>query len=143
MKTPASLAALAAILLAGAALAEGPAMAADTNGDGKISKEEMSAAHSTRVEERFARLDLDKDGFVTSEELKQAKETRHGDLRGKLEERFKTADANGDGQISLDEAQANLPRVAEKFSEIDADQNGSLTREELRNARQKRHQPAL
>jgi Ca2+-binding EF-hand superfamily protein len=151
MKTLASLslASLAAIALAGAALAEPPTadapghdiMRGDTNGDGKLSREEANAAHTQRADERFTRLDLDKDGFVTTEELKQAKETRQGGMHAKMAERFKDADGNGDGQLSLDEAQAKLPRLAERFTEIDADKNGLLTKEELRNARQRLREP--
>ena len=34
-------------------------------------------------------------------------------------------------QLSLDEVQANMPRMAERFSKIDKDKNGLLSREEL------------
>ncbi len=39
----------------------------DTNGDGKISKEEWQAFH----ESKFSELDKDGDGFVTKEEMKE------------------------------------------------------------------------
>ena len=48
-----------------------------------------------------------------------------------FDEHFKTADANGDGSLSLDEVQANMPKMAERFSKIDKDKNGMLSREEL------------
>lgn len=47
-------------------------------------------------------------------------------------ERFKAADKNGDGLISLAEAQAAMPRVASNFDAIDANKDGQLTHEELR-----------
>ena len=53
----------------------------------------------------------------------------------KSEEHFKEADANGDGQLSLDEAQSKMPRLAERFSELDTDKNGLLSKEELRKGR--------
>jgi Ca2+-binding EF-hand superfamily protein len=68
--------------------------------------------------------------------MRQARETRasmHGDMKEKMEARFKEADANSDGQISLDEAQAKMPRVAERFSTLDTDKNGLLSKEELKN----------
>ena len=34
-------------------------------------------------------------------------------------------------QLSLDEVQANMPRMAERFSTIDKDKNGLLSQEEL------------
>ena len=49
-----------------------------------------------------------------------------------MEARFKEADANSDGQMSLDEAQAKMPRLAERFSTLDADKNGLLSKEEIR-----------
>jgi Ca2+-binding EF-hand superfamily protein len=52
-------------------------------------------------------------------------------MRGKMEERFKEADTNGDGQLSLDEVQAKMPRLASRFSELDKDKNGQLSKEEL------------
>jgi Ca2+-binding EF-hand superfamily protein len=151
MKTLTSLgiAGVATLALVGAALADPPTadapgqdlMRGDANGDGKLSREEATASNSQRADERFTRLDLDKDGFVTSEELKQAKQTRQGDMHAKMAERFKDADGNGDGQLSLDEAQAKMPRLAERFTELDADKNGLLTKEELRNARHRMREP--
>lgn len=50
---------------------------------------------------------------------------------GRGMERLRAADTNGDGLISRDEAKS-LPRLAERFDEIDADKNGQLTADELR-----------
>jgi Ca2+-binding EF-hand superfamily protein len=47
-------------------------------------------------------------------------------------ERFKAADANADGGIDLAEAQTAMPRLAEKFSTVDADNDGKVTADELR-----------
>jgi Ca2+-binding EF-hand superfamily protein len=44
---------------------------------------------------------------------------------------FKHVDSNGDGQISLIEAQTNAPRLAEHFNEIDTDHNGQISQDEL------------
>jgi Ca2+-binding EF-hand superfamily protein len=53
-------------------------------------------------------------------------------MKARMEERFKDADANGDGQLSLDEAQAKLPKLAQRFNTLDADKNGLLSKEELK-----------
>ena len=133
-----------AALLSGAAMAgDSPTsdsprdtMHADTDGDGRVSRAEATAAGAARSAEWFDKLDQNKDGYVTQEELKQARETRHemrGDMKEKMEQRFKEADANSDGQLSLDEVQSKMPRLAERFSALDADKNGLLSKEEIRN----------
>jgi hypothetical protein len=131
-----------AALLAGTAMAgdqphsDSPGMRADSDGDGRVSRAEATAAGSQRSGDWFDKVDRDKDGYVTQEELKQARETRHGErhehMKARMDERFKEADANGDGQLSLDEAQAKMPRLAERFTTLDADKNGMLSKDELK-----------
>jgi len=141
MKTPFYVLGLAA-LFAGTAMAgdtpkaDAPhGMQADKDGDGRVSRAEATSSGAERSGEWFDKLDMNKDGYVTQEEMKQARETRgarHGDMKEKMEARFKEADANSDGQISLDEAQAKMPRVAERFSTLDTDKNGLLSKDELK-----------
>lgn len=137
-------------LLAGSAMAgdqphgDSPGMRADSDGDGRVSRAEAAAASSERSGDWFDKVDLDKDGYVTQEELKQARQTRHGhreDMKARMDERFKEADANGDGQLSLDEAQAKMPRLAERFTTLDADKNGMLSKDELKRGGPGRAQP--
>ena len=62
--------------------------AADRDGDGNVSREEMQAHIDARAEEameRFELADLNDDGFLTEEEIKRAL--------------FDTIDSNGDGYI--------------------------------------------
>lgn len=56
--------------------------------------------------------------------------------RAAMVERLKAADTNADGLISRAEAAA-LPRLAERFDEIDANKDGQVSFEELRASRGK------
>jgi Ca2+-binding EF-hand superfamily protein len=140
MKHTLSICAAIAALLAGQALAgdsprrDAPRdeMRADKDGDGRVSRAEADAAAAERTSEWFTRLDLDKDGYVSQEETRQARETRRAATKERIDERFKSADANDDGQLSLDEVQTNMPRLAERFSSVDQDQNGFLSKDELK-----------
>jgi len=144
MKTSLSLVAVA--LFAGTALAGSPPttdaprdeMRADTDHDGRVSRAEYDAAASQRRSDWFDKLDLNKDGYITQDEMQKARETRHANMRGHMDEKFKEADANGDGQLSLDEVQAKLPRLSSHFTDLDTDKNGLLSKEELA---QGRHRP--
>jgi Ca2+-binding EF-hand superfamily protein len=146
-----------AAMLAGPALAgdsprsDAPAdgqhgiMRADTNGDGKVSKDEAAAMHDKVQGDWFAKTDTDGDGYLTEDEIRQARATRRdhvrGDMKDRMAERFKEADANSDGQISLDEAQAKMPRLAERFTALDTDKNGLLSKEELKRGGPRGPQP--
>ena len=45
--------------------------------------------------------------------------------------RFKAADKNADGQLSLEEAKAGMPRVAKGFDKIDLEKKGYVTLEQI------------
>lgn len=144
--------ALSTVLVAAAVLVTGAAsagdqprtdarhgqMRADTDGDGRISRAEAEAAADAKTSGWFDKADLNKDGYVTQEEMQQARESRReqfrADMKEKMDERFKEADANKDGSLSLDEVQAKMPRLADRFASIDADKNGLLSRDELTRA---------
>jgi len=105
--------------------------AADTDADGKLSLAEATAS-SSWVGERFAKLDTNSDGALTREEMSAARMQGHDRMRTHMVERFKAADANGDGGIDLAEAQTGLPQLAEKFSTADANNDGKVTPDELK-----------
>ena len=110
----------------------------DKDGDGRLARTELPS--SERAQQRFEAMDADKDGYVTQAEAQAARQNRRADRKAEMEQRFKDADINGDGQFSLDEVQAKMPRLAERFNELDADKNGYLTREEMRAGAKQRHQ---
>lgn len=123
----------------------------DLNSNGVVEPTERKQARQNRSAERFARLDANNDGAVTRAEAAAV-------LGDRAERRFDRMDINGDGSITADEAknargkhkggkrrhggQAKGPvtlqqmqeRAADRFTRIDADQNGVVTLEEAQNA---------
>jgi Ca2+-binding EF-hand superfamily protein len=110
----------------------------DSDADGRISRAEADAAKGGRLAENFATLDSNQDGFLTREELQAAKADKRAHAKERMQQQWREADVNGDGQLSLDEAQAKMPRVAERFNTLDADKNGLLSPEEMRGMRHRR-----
>jgi hypothetical protein len=49
-----------------------------------------------------------------------------------IEERFKAADKNHDGRLTLEEAKAGMPRVAMAFDRIDVDKKGYVTVDQIK-----------
>ncbi|MCZ6858843.1 MAG: EF-hand domain-containing protein [Alphaproteobacteria bacterium] len=103
-----AIAAAAAVALPGLALAEAKAPAKDP-----------------RIDLIFGRLDANKDGKITAEEIAK--------YRGGL---FKAADKNGDGSLDSIEVAANArarmeKRLAVRFAAFDKDKNGKLTLDEM------------
>lgn len=131
MKSKLLNAAIGALLIvaAGAATAapgkgemKGKLQSMDTNGDGKISREE--AAQSKGLTKHFDQIDTNKDGFLTREEFAAQ--------RAKMAAaRMKAVDKDGDGRISRAEADAKAPRLSKNFDQIDANKDGYLGREEM------------
>lgn len=65
------------------------------------------------------------------EECKADPEKCRAEAQARGRERFKKADANGDGRISREEAQKGMPQVARNFDRIDANKDGMVTLDEL------------
>lgn len=107
-------------------------IALDTDGDGRISKLE---AEGSPLDERFAGIDTNKDGYLVRSELQADGERRHAGFRRqaaeRFEQRFKEADSNGDGRLSRTEYEAAWPGNAKMFAFLDEDRDGYLTREDL------------
>jgi Ca2+-binding EF-hand superfamily protein len=99
--------------------------AADTNGDGLISRAEAQAL--PMLANHFDRIDANKDGQISPEELRAARQAMASAKGGKR-------DGDGDGRISREEA-AKMPHLAKKFDALDTNKDGYLTRDEMRAAR--------
>ena len=143
MKFTASILALAAIASFGALAQQAPInpatahaakvalierlKAADKDGDGRISREEAAAL--PHLAKNFDRLDTNKDGFISRDELQAARKHRQAAM-------FKKIDTDGDGRISRQEA-ASRPMLSKHFDQIDTNKDGYLSRDELIAARQR------
>lgn len=106
--------------------------AADTNGDGFLSRDEAAAL--PRIAKRFDAIDANKDGQVAFDELRGA----HRKARGAR--LFNRLDADNDGKVSKAEA---LAAAEKRFDRVDANGDGFVTPEEARAGRKgHKHQAA-
>lgn len=133
----------AAVALAGPAIAQAPGAHAGHAG-GNISR----ADATVMVTQLFARVDLNKDGKITREEMQAARQqfaqSRPG---GKPEGQAPSGGARGgamgmysgfgpDGTITLEQARAT---ALQHFDRMDADRNGTLTQIERQAMREGMH----
>lgn len=118
--------------------------ARDINEDGKLEKSELIGF----VSNDFEKLDVDKDGFLSGEELAKAskfqRRTRPNDRRGErpsFDELIALMDVNKDGKLSKAEIDGPL---SDDFYKIDSNTDGYLTKEELENTpKPERERPQL
>ena len=107
----------------------------DSNGDGKISFSEfvMGASNKSKLLNEvnlkiaFDVLDLNGDGHISSEEIRQRLElsSLDGIVDLNVEEHFwnrliESCDSNGDGYISWDEFRENMNKLWTLQSEVDS-----------------------
>lgn len=105
--------------------------AADTNNDGKLSADEVTAAAVKRADTKVAELleknDANKDGCIAKGEIKEKKAQKMG---------LTSADTNSDGNLTKEELTALLQkktseRSAASFKTRDANSDGFVTPEEI------------
>ena len=114
----------------------------DTDGDGSLSVDEMTAGGIRDAEKLFSEIDTDGDGLASEDELNAFAETMAAngpqgmngapppppDSGGMIS----SLDTDGDGSLSVDEMTAGGIRDAEKlFGEIDTDGDGLASEDEL------------
>jgi hypothetical protein len=140
MKTALFAAAISLVVVAAA-----PA-AADTDG---LSGATVGAGVSKRAEERrarFAELCRAEPEQCRAIEARRAHcradpQRCRAERRARFEERFRRADADGDGALTRAEAEGGMPRLARRFDALDADHDGRVTLEEVEAARKARSDP--
>jgi len=108
----------------------------DSNGDGIVTREEAKAF--PRLTADFDVADANKDGQLDAAELQTHREKMRVEMRARAEERWKAADTDGDGRLSLAETQASMPQMAERFDKFDANKDGYVSRDEMHNFRMKK-----
>ena len=110
--------------------------ALDTNEDGVLQVEELK----DKARNKFDTLDKNKDGIISEKErqagintFKKQKDETYGPFvdkkARKLENRYKNADANDDGQVSKEEYDAYFGK---RYNTYDRDGDGIITEKEYR-----------
>lgn len=104
---------------------------ADANKDGTVTKDELAAYQKAEI----AGMDANNDGFVTADEMKAFILAKMADRAAAMaDKRIGADDKDGDGKLSLAELQ-NDDRMQRMFARLDANGDGTLTKDELDKAR--------
>ncbi|CAG9316830.1 unnamed protein product [Blepharisma stoltei] len=117
----------------------------DSNKDGQITMDELlnetknlDTEIQIKLQQILKNADLMKKGYIGfSEFLTACTDWNTDENIKKLEKAFKLCDESGDGQLSLEELKANIEGIedeewAEFFGNVDFDQSGTISFEELK-----------
>ncbi len=107
---------------------------ADIDRNGVLSRAEVDRG-LPGLASRFSDIDRNRDGNLSPDEVRTWSASRKADGRkseGAFAELFRRADSDGDGALTLAEADKALPRLGAKFDRIDANRDGKLAHDELR-----------
>lgn len=100
----------------------------DSNGDGKISKEEAEQKVPD-MGANFDMIDTNHDGGLSKKELKDFA-ARGGKARREYFKKLENADKDNNGMLSREEAKA-VPNLSEHFDEIDSNHDDQLVINEI------------
>ncbi len=114
---------------------------ADTDGDGKVSPDELKAARPGMTAERFKAMDTDGDGYLTPNDRPMGVGAPGGPMGpggplgpgrpGFLLEKLREADADEDKKVTREELKAVLPDFPkDAFDRMDANDDGVLSAED-------------
>lgn len=115
----------------------------DTDGDGRLSRAEVSAKASrggrNMLLDNFDAIDANRDGHLVRTELRawheRQRPQREAQMRQRFDEKFAAADLNGDGRLSRVEVDEKMKRLAGRFAWMDDNRDGFLSRAELQPSR--------
>ena len=99
---------------------------ADTNNDGDVSFEELSAAIPSLTREKFDKMDRNSDGVLNPAD--QGRGRPQPRQRGGFGQRLREADKDGNGDVTPEEMQAAFPTLTkEHFDRFDTNDDGVIS----------------